>query len=95
MAYTPLPPLDSLGIREWNILTSDMEQTISFCQRIGLLHVYPSEPCPKKHNNWYLGVCASAADGWKWRCRACKLSRSLRKDTFFESSRLTLLQILD
>ncbi len=95
MAYSPIPPLDDLTIREWNELTSTIKKTINFCQSIGLLHVYPTERCRKKHNNWYLGACAKSADKWKWRCRTCKSSRSLRAKTFFSNSRLTLQQILD
>ena len=83
MGYSPLPALDTLNVCEWNELTSTTEKTIDFCQQIGLLHVYPTELCPKNHNNWYLGACASSNDNWKWRCRTCKSSRSLRDSTFF------------
>ena len=62
MAYSPLSDLDDLTIREWNELTSTIEKTINLCQRIGLLPVYLTKLCRKKHNNWYLGVCAKAAD---------------------------------
>ena len=95
MAYSPLPSFDDLTVREWNKLTDDTAKIIDLCQRIGLLHVYPTEPCPKLHNNWYLGSCSKSIDKCKWRCRACKSSRSIRKDTFFSQSRLTLQQILD
>ncbi|CAF1345785.1 unnamed protein product [Rotaria sordida] len=95
MAYAPLPALDDLSNREWNELTSNLEKTINLCQQLGLLHVYPTKPCSKMHNNWYLGACSTALDECKRRCRTCKSSRSLRKDTFFEDSRLTLQQILD
>ena len=95
MAYPPLPALDDLTIREWNDLTSTTEQTIDLCQRLGVLHVYPTEPCLKKHNNWYLGSCSKSIDKYKWRCRTCKSSRSLRDGTIFSQSRLTLQQILD
>ncbi|CAF3919068.1 unnamed protein product, partial [Rotaria sp. Silwood1] len=47
MAYSPLPALDNLTTREWHNLTSTTEQCIEFCQRVGLLHVYPTEPCKK------------------------------------------------
>ena len=88
MAYTPLPALDNLNIRDWNELTSTTEKIIEFCQRTGLLYVYPLELCPKKHDNWYLGACATANDKWKWRCRTCKSSRSLRDGTFFHRAGL-------
>ncbi|CAF1324967.1 unnamed protein product, partial [Rotaria sordida] len=51
MAYAPLPSLDNLTIREWNEWTSTIEKTINLCQRLGLLHVYPTKPCQKMHNN--------------------------------------------
>ncbi|CAF1253378.1 unnamed protein product [Rotaria sordida] len=70
MAYSPLLSLDDLTIREWNELTSTIKKTINLCQRIDLLHVYPTELCPKKRNNWYLGTCNTAADKYKWRCRS-------------------------
>ncbi|CAF5190855.1 unnamed protein product, partial [Rotaria sp. Silwood1] len=44
MAYSPLPALDNLTIREWHDLTSTTEQCINFCQRFGLLHVNPTKP---------------------------------------------------
>ncbi|CAF2047827.1 unnamed protein product [Rotaria magnacalcarata] len=95
MAYAPLPSLDDLNVREWNELTSTNEKIIEFCQQVGLIHVLPTQPCPKNHTNWYLGACAAVADKWKWRCRTCKSSRSLRDSTFFSQSRLSLQQILD
>ena len=51
MAYSPLPSLGTLNVRKWNELISTTEKTIDCCQQIGLLHVYPTELCPKKHNN--------------------------------------------
>ena len=95
MAYPPLPNLDDLSVRQWTSLTEDLPKTIDFCQRVGLLHTYPTERCPKLHDNWYLGACSKSIDQCKWRCRICKSSRSLRKDTFFEGSKLKLQQILD
>ncbi|CAF4038819.1 unnamed protein product, partial [Rotaria sordida] len=94
MAYFPLSALDSLTIREWNDLTLITDQYIKFCQRVGLLHAVSTEPCPKKHHNWYLGSCAVAKDKYKWYCQTCKFSRSLRDSTFFPKSRLTLRQTL-
>ncbi|CAF3346223.1 unnamed protein product [Rotaria socialis] len=95
MAYSPLIPLDDLHHREWHNLTSTTEECVQLCQQIGLLHIYPTTPCPKNHDNWYLGACATAADKFKWRCRTCKSSRSLRDGTFFSQSRLQIQQILD
>ncbi|CAF1350933.1 unnamed protein product [Adineta ricciae] len=69
MAYSPIPALDDLSVREWNNLTDDLAKTIGFCQRVGLLHTYPAEFCPKKHSNWYLGSCPKSIDKCKWRCR--------------------------
>ena len=48
MGYSLLPALDNLNVREWNELTPTNEKRIDFCQRIGLLHVYPIELCSKK-----------------------------------------------
>ncbi|UJR19732.1 hypothetical protein I4U23_022866 [Adineta vaga] len=73
MAYSPVPALDDLSVREWNNLTDNLEQIINFCQRVGLLHTYPIELCPKLHNNWYLGSCSKSIDKCKWRCRHSKL----------------------
>ncbi|CAF1290999.1 unnamed protein product [Rotaria sordida] len=61
MAYAPLPSLDNLTIREWNELTSPIEKTINLCQRLGLLHVYPTKPCQKMHNN--CGLVNGTAQG--------------------------------
>ena len=95
MAYSLLPPIDNLSVCEWNELRSANEKLIDFCPRIGLLHVYPTELFLRNHNNRYLGDCASSNDNWKWRCRTCKSSRSVRDGTLFSQSGLTLQQIMD
>ena len=76
MAYSPIRALDNLSVREWNSVTDDLEKTINFCQRVGLLHTYPAVFCPKKHTNWYLGSCSKSIDRCKWRCRICNGSAS-------------------
>ncbi|CAF3919487.1 unnamed protein product [Rotaria sp. Silwood1] len=66
--YSPLPALDDLTIHEWHNLTSSTDQCIEFCQHVSLLHVYPTKPCKKMHNNWYLGSSSTSNDQGKWRC---------------------------
>ena len=95
MAFSPLPPLDDLTVREWSELTSTTGKCVEFCQRIGLLHVSPKETCTQGHNNWYLGSSSRSLDKCQWRCRSCKSTRTLRDGTFFSHSRLELQQILD
>ena len=95
MAYSLLPSVDNLSVREWNELRSANEKLIDFCPRIGLLHVCPTELYPRNHNNWYLADCASSNDNWKWRCRTCKSSRSVCDSTLFSQSHLTLQQIMN
>ncbi|CAF1527545.1 unnamed protein product, partial [Rotaria sp. Silwood1] len=92
---SPLPALDDLTIHEWHNLTSTTDQCIEFCQHVSLLHVHPTKPCKKMHNNWYLGSSLTSNDQCKWRCSTCKYSRSLRDATFFSKNRLTIQQILD
>ena len=55
MAYALLPAPDNFTVRQWNDITSPTEQIIDLCQRLRLLHVYPTELCRRQHNNWQLG----------------------------------------
>ncbi|CAF1241144.1 unnamed protein product [Didymodactylos carnosus] len=97
MAHYPLPPVDDMTLREWNMCTSTLEDTISFCQSVKLIPYRPTAPCSNGHNNWYMGKCSKIIDGYHWRCRVkeCRLSRSIRDGTFFANSKLEIQQVLD
>ncbi|CAF2076268.1 unnamed protein product, partial [Rotaria magnacalcarata] len=51
MAYSPLPAPDILTIQELIELTSTNEKIIDFSQQLGLLYVYPTQPCSKQHDD--------------------------------------------
>ncbi|CAF1282430.1 unnamed protein product [Didymodactylos carnosus] len=97
MAHYPLPPVDDMTLREWNMCTSTLEDTISFCQSVKLIPYRPTAPCSNGHNNWYMGKCSKIIDGYHWRCRVkeCRLTRSIRDGTFFANSKLEIQQVLD
>lgn len=90
-----LPSLDDISNREWVELTTGQEKLIKFCQTLGLLPSIMKEPCSQGHTTWKIGVNSRACDQFSWRCITCRSTRTLRDNTFFSHSKLTLQQVMD
>ncbi|CAF4654533.1 unnamed protein product, partial [Rotaria sp. Silwood2] len=95
MAYASLLPFDDFTNREWHEYISNIEDTITFCQLLGLIAVTPRSPCGKDHHNWYLSATKRYQDNDNWRCRTYRSNRSIRDEIFFLQSKVTRQQILD
>ncbi|CAF1602754.1 unnamed protein product, partial [Didymodactylos carnosus] len=96
MSIFPIAPVDNMTMLEFFDCKRTVSDTIVFCQNLGLLPLgTPKVECPNRHIDWYLGVFSDVIDGYVWRCKICKARRSIRDDTFFSGSHLTLSQMLD
>ena len=62
--------------------------TISFLRGRGLLA--QSMTCPRCGTAMHEASRSDVSDGVRWRCRACKTSKSIREGSFFAKSRLPL-----
>ena len=69
------------------------ENIIIWLVRHGLLR--NSYECPNCHNLCRYIQSSHFNDENEWRCRDCNVKKSIRVGSFFESSHLTLYQIID
>ncbi|CAI9734530.1 Hypothetical predicted protein [Octopus vulgaris] len=67
------------------------DSTIQFLASVGLIH-NSSECC---NEQMYLASRNTVSDGKMWRCTVCKQYRSIRRDSFFAGSHLSLTCILE
>ena len=74
-----------MNFRELVFATVDVESTVNFLQRVGLLHSFRG--CPHCETSMRLKKVNSgkSKDGFVWRCRGkrCKKELGLRTGTFF------------
>lgn len=61
--------------------------------RHGLIH--NTCTCPNCNHPCRLIARADINDGKRWSCRDCRFTKSIRADSFFENSHLSLTEILD
>ncbi|CAF2988618.1 unnamed protein product [Rotaria sp. Silwood2] len=55
-----------------------------------------TEKCDENNNHvWYFGKSSRAPDGYIFRCRRCRGTKSIRVGTFFEQSHLPLSAIFE
>ena len=67
------------------------ELAIEFLASLGLLR--NEAICPVCNNNCTMNAYAQGTDGYRWRCNRHNFTKSLRCDSFFEKSHLSLAQI--
>ena len=85
MAYSSLVPLDDFTNREWNACTRNIEDTIAFCQLLGLIAIHLRSPCSKEHEDWYLGAAERYQDEYFWDRRKSQANHSTRYVTYFSA----------
>ena len=73
------------------VLTSNYQDTINWMRGYGLLAYATQCKCGME---MYDVSYAISQDGYKWKCRACKSSFSIRLGSFFYPSSLTLTSLL-
>ena len=85
--------LDSFNYRSLVLATENEKAVIEFCQRHKLLAIEKVCLCGQTMNL----VKRKNIDGIVWRCQrmTCKKEVTIRKGSFFEKSKLTLIQIMD
>ena len=72
-------------------LTSNYQHTINWLRDYGLLARAMQCKCGEE---MYEGAYANSQDGYKWKCRACKSSCSIRFGSFFHPSKLSITSLL-
>nr|XP_027203037.1 uncharacterized protein LOC113796938 [Dermatophagoides pteronyssinus] len=76
----------TLQMKIWDLPRTE-EEAVSFFQEKGILA--KNSICDQNHQ-----MKLSFCDGVRWRCNSCRTKKSIRKGTWFESSRLSFLSAL-
>eukprot|EP00731_Ephydatia_muelleri_P013452 Em0007g762a len=98
---TPMYGPFCLGLEYWTYkrllreVLVDIDTTIQWCKRNGLLA--RSQECSACHIPMHWEVYDRGIDGYRWRCpnKCCRKVKSIRHDSWFSQSHLTLEQILE
>ena len=81
------------NISHRELVVQTQENIIEWLARHGLLH--NQYMCPNCNVFCRLGARNDRIDSKRWICRSCNFTKSIRADSFFEDSKLTLNQIID
>lgn len=68
------------------------DNAIRWCARHRL--VKNTMPCTQCNALCTFNRHANSLDGWRWRCQACRVGVTVRKNSFFSRSHLTLQEIV-
>eukprot|EP00731_Ephydatia_muelleri_P001467 Em0001g1467a len=98
---TPMYGPFGLGLEYWTYkrllreVLVDIDTTIQWCKRNGLLA--RSQECNACSIPMHWEVYDRGIDGYRWRCpnKCCRKVKSIRHDSWFSQSHLTLEQILE